>query len=318
MPLPTPAAAALREAGLACAEDVPLARKTWWRAGGPADGYVEVDTLDALRAVQAIALRLDLPVFPLGNASNLLISDAGIRGLVIRLTGALAQVTAAGSPPLLTIGAGAKLVPLITRAQREGWTGLEPLAGVPGTLGGAVCMNAGTRLGEIRDVLVDVHLVLRGGDEQTLPRDALQMRYRHSVLPAGAVLASARLQTTGADPDQSRAEIAEHLAYRARTQPVDVPTCGSTFRNPPGDSAGRLIEATGLKGARIGGAVVSDKHANFLVNTGDATASDLAALIRHIQQRVADAHGVWLEPEVHFAGDWAAPPALGNPSARDI
>lgn len=318
MPLPTPAAAALREAGISCAEDVPLARKTWWRAGGPADGYAEIETLDALRAVQAIAARLELPVFPLGNASNLLISDAGIRGLVIRLTGSLAQVVATGRPPLLTVGAGAKLVPLINRAQREGWTGLEPLAGVPGTLGGAVCMNAGTRLGEIRDVLVDVLLVLRGGDAQTLPRDALQMGYRHSTLPAGAVLAQARLQTTGADPAASRAAIAEHLAYRARTQPVDVPTCGSTFRNPPGDSAGRLIEATGLKGARIGGAVVSDKHANFLINTGDATANDLAALIRHVQRQVAAAHGVWLEPEVHFAGDWSAAPDRGNPSARDI
>jgi UDP-N-acetylmuramate dehydrogenase len=318
MPLPTPAVAALREAGIPCAEDVPLARKTWWRAGGPADGYVEVDDLDTLRAVQSWAARFDLPVFPLGNASNLLISDAGIRGLVIRLTGSLAQVVAEGSPPLLTIGGGAKLMSLISRAQREGWTGLEPLAGVPGTLGGAVCMNAGTRLGEIRDVLVDVQLVLRGGADLTLPRDALHMRYRHSDLPAGAVLAHARLQTTGTDPDASRAAIAEHLAYRARTQPVDVPTCGSTFRNPPGDSAGRLIETAGLKGARIGGAVVSEKHANFLINTGDATANDLAALIRHVQQRVADAHGVWLEPEVHFAGDWSEPPALGKPSARDI
>lgn len=303
MPLPNSVRAALSEAGVPVVEDAPLARKTWWRVGGPADGYAEIGRLDALRRVMRLAGD-GLPVFVLGNASNLLVSDRGIRGLVIRLVDELAGVAADGEPPVLTIGGGAKLVSLVGRAQREGWTGIEALAGVPGTLGGAIRMNAGTRIGEISAVVRDVRVVLPGGDVREIPREELGFAYRTSVLPDGAVVASARLQTTGADPEESRAKIKEHLDYRARTQPVDLPTCGSTFRNPPGDSAGRLIEAAGLKGMRIGGAEVSPKHANFVANMGGATAADIDAVIREIQRRVLEASGVELHPEVHRAGEW--------------
>ena len=165
-------------------------------------------------------------------------------------------------------------------------------------------MNAGTALGETVDGLLDATLVLRGGEVLTLPVEDLHMRYRHCELPEHAVVASVRMRTTGGDPEASRAAIRHHLDYRARTQPVDVPTCGSTFRNPEGDTAGRLIDAAGLKGTRLGGARVSPKHANFIENTGAATAAEIRALIERVQAEVETRFGVRLQREVHFAGEW--------------
>lgn len=292
----------LAAVGAAVRRDEPLARKTWWRVGGPADVFVEVETRTQLVALSRLVAAHEVPLLVLGNASNLLVADGGVRGVVARLQGELADAAVEGDA--LRIGGGAKLVQLLKRGEREGWTGLEMVAGVPGTMGGAVRMNAGTKLGEVSDGLVDVDLVLPGGEHGTLPAAALHLRYRHSELPAGAVVAAARMRRTGRDPAHVYAEVAEHLAYRARTQPIDVPTCGSTFRNPEGHAAGRLIEQCGLKGLRVGGAVVSEKHANFLINTGDATAADLRALIRTVQDRVHAATGVRLQPEVVEVGAW--------------
>jgi UDP-N-acetylmuramate dehydrogenase len=301
MPLSAPLAADLRAAGVALVDDLPLARKTWWRVGGPADGWAEIGDPAVLSAALAACRAAGVPVFPMGNASNLLIADTGVRGLVVRLTEGLAGVAALpGDPPELEVGGGLRLVSLLGRAQKEGWTGLEMLAGVPGTIGGAVRTNAGTRLGELSDVLRSVTIL--DGTEKTLPASALAMGYRHAELPPGAIVVRARLATTGADPDESSEKIAEHLDYRARTQPVDVPTCGSTFRNPPGDSAGRLLEAAGLKGFRVGAAEVSPKHANFVVNLGGATAADIRAVIDEMMRRVREHAGVELVPEVFFVG----------------
>ena len=295
--------AAIRDASIPFRLDVPLRTKTWWRAGGSADVYVEVAGAAALLDLARIADEHETPVFVLGNASNTLISDQGIRGIVVRLVGDLAGTEARADR--LVCGGGLKLAVLMSRAERAGWTGLELFAGIPGTIGGAVRMNAGTALGEVCDRLVSVDLVGPDGSHRTVPASALSMRYRWCDLPDGAIVASATFALTGDDPERSRALVAEHLAYRARTQPVDVPTCGSTFTNPEGDHAGRLIEAAGLKGKRIGGAVVSEKHANFLVNTGEATATDLRRLVETVQAHVADRFGVVLVPEVHFAGDWS-------------
>jgi UDP-N-acetylmuramate dehydrogenase len=303
MPLRAEAAAALRAAGISFREDAPLRNRTWWRAGGPADAYVEAPNRRTLAEIARIAHRTGTPLFVLGNASNLLVSDRGIRGLVVRLTGDLAGSTAGEGRVVL--GGGLKLAVLMGRAERAGWTGLELFAGIPGTVGGAVRMNAGAALGEVSDRLVEVDLVLRDGADGRLAASELRMAYRTCALPEGAVVAAATFALAGDDPVRSRELVAEHLAYRARTQPVDMPTCGSTFRNPPGDHAGRLIEASGLKGRRIGGAVVSDKHANFLVNLGEATADDLRGLIEAVQREVEARHGVALVPEVHFAGDWS-------------
>jgi len=296
---------ALRDAGLQPRTDVPLATRTWWRVGGPADVSVDTGSLCALQAAVRVCHDHAAPVFVLGNASNLLISDHGIRGVVLRLVGELA---AASRDPdgTLRLGAGLKLVPFLRRSAREGFTGLEMLAGVPGTVGGAVVMNAGTALGEVSDALIDATVVCADGTAETLPAAALQLAYRTSVLPPGAVVAACTFRPSGLTPEQSARRIEEHLAYRARTQPVDVPTCGSTFRNPPGDHAGRLIDATGLKGATEGAAQVSTKHANFIVNTGGATATDIRRLIERVQAEVLAAHGVQLQREVHYAGDWPA------------
>jgi UDP-N-acetylmuramate dehydrogenase len=301
MPLPPELAAALRQADVTFREDEPLARKTWWRVGGPADAWMEVDDAETLRRVLSIAHRFAEPVFVLGNASNVLVADAGVRGIVLRLAGALAESGREGDTLLL--GGGLKLVSLLKRADREEWPGVELFAGIPGTVGGAVRMNAGTKLGEVKDRLVEVEIVHADGAAATLPAEQLHLSYRHSELPPGAIVTAARFRLSGSWHD-SRQAIAEHLEWRARTQPTDVPTCGSTFRNPPGDAAGRLIDACGLKGFTIGGAQVSPKHANFVVNLGGATATDLRALIETVRDRVAERTSVLLVPEVIFAGDW--------------
>lgn len=306
MPLPTPLLDALQEAGVKVALDADLSRRSWWRAGGPADGFAKVTSVEQLAACQAAARASGCPVFVVGNGSNLLISDRGVRGLVLRLTGGLARVEPTGdAPPRLRVGGGVRLVSLMKQAVRESWTGFEQLTGIPGTMGGAVRMNAGTHMGEVSDALESVEVVLDDGTLKTLAADQLGLAYRQSELPPGAIVAQATLRTTGADPTASATLIQEHLDYRERTQPIDVPTCGSTFRNPPGEKAGRLIDQCGLKGHRIGGAAVSEKHANFLVNTGDATADDLRSLIEHVQRVVAERTGVQLQREVHFAGDWS-------------
>lgn len=301
MPLDPDLPAALRAAGVPFRENEPLAKKTWWRVGGPADIWVEVADADTLRNVLRIALRFVVPVFVLGNASNVLVADAGVRGIVIRLGGDLAE--SAREDDALLLGGGLKLMSLLKRAEREEWPGIELFAGIPGTVGGAVRMNAGTKLGEVKDRLIEIHLVQQDGTEATLPAAALHLSYRHAELPPGAVVTAARFRVSGSW-DESRRAIAEHLEWRARTQPTDVPTCGSTFRNPPRDAAGRLIDACGLKGFTIGRAQVSPKHANFVVNLGGATATELRSLIETVRDRVADRTSVHLVPEVIFLGEW--------------
>ncbi len=303
MPLAPGIARALIEAGVTVQDDAPLAKRTWWRTGGTADGFATLRTDAELRAASDVCASLGVPLFPLGNASNLLVSDRGVRGLVVRLAGELAHVERTSTG--LRLGGGVKLVGLVRRSVKECWTGLEMLAGVPGTVGGAVTMNAGTRLGEISDILERVRLV-HAGTSRWVEASELRLAYRSSDIgPEGTVIAEVEVRLTHADPSASAEAIDEHLAYRARTQPVDVPTIGSTFRNPPGDHAGRLIDAAGLKGTRIGAAEVSTKHANFLINTGGATADDLRRLIEHVQEVVNEHHGVRLQREVHYAGDWS-------------
>lgn len=292
---------ALERAAAAFVAGAPIAPRTWWRVGGPADAWVEVHTVRQLQDVQEIATGEGLDVLALGNGSNILVSDAGVRGIVLCLGGELAG--AHRDEDVLHVGGGTKLMALLSRAARRGWPGLGCFAGIPGTVGGAVVMNAGARLGETKDVLRDVTLVTSDGEARVLDMADLGLRYRHSELPAGAVVATARLILSG-QPEASQQAIDEHLAYRRRTQPTDQRSCGSTFRNPPGDFAGRLVEITGLKGLRVGGAEVSTKHANFIVNTGEATASDLRRLIHRVRAAVLDQHGIALEPEVQFAGDW--------------
>jgi UDP-N-acetylmuramate dehydrogenase len=301
-------AAALERLGARVARDAPLARRGWWRVGGPADLWAELATAEQLALALRRARDSGLPVTVVGNGSNLLVADAGVRGLAVKLTGEFRASSLEDGPdgPLMVAGAGAQNVVLIKRLDKHGLHGLGALAGVPGTLGGAVRMNAGTHLGELGDRVHAVELALPDGRLERLPGSALGFRYRWSELPPGAIVTRAWIRVSDEGVDEARAAVRDHLARRKATQPLDKPSCGSTFKNPPGDAAGRLIDAAGLKGHRIGGAQISEKHANFFLNTGEATAAELLSLVRHARRVVFERFGVVLEPEVHLAGDWPA------------
>jgi UDP-N-acetylmuramate dehydrogenase len=289
----------------------PLARHGFWRIGGPLERLCVVDTGAELASLGAIATVL-------GNGSNLLVPDEGLPGTTVRLSGSFREMTVLPGDPAwpdevrIRVGAGLLNAPLLARLDRLGLSGLGCLAGVPGTLGGAVAMNAGTALGEIAERLVSVE----GADGTILSRSGLPMRYREGGLPPGFVVVAATLSVSRRDQAEESARIAAHLARRKATQPLDQPSCGSVFRNPPGDHAGRLIESVGLKGFRSGGARISPVHANFIVNEGGATALDAMRCIRTAWDTVRRETGVCMVPEVHVLGQW--PPDLWPlPSAAE-
>ena len=290
---------ALREAGATVTENAALHRLSFWRVGGAADVLVDVTALEQLQ----LAMRFDGPITVLGRGSNALIADTGIRGLVLRLRGDLADVRVLDDVAIC--GGGLYLNVLLRRLDALGLAGAEPFAGVPGTVGGAVVMNAGTSMGEAKDFVEGVTLVEPGGTLLELAGPECGFAYRHSALPPGVVaFATLRLKR---DPSGERArDRAVFLERRKQTQPLDKPSCGSTFTNPDGDYAARLIQEAGLKGHRIGGAVISEKHANFFLNTGGATAEDIRQLIVHARRVVHERFGVLLTPEVKLLGDWPA------------
>ena len=300
-------------AGMEPVKDAPLSKHGYWRVGGPADLMVDVHDEQMLAEV----LDTGLPVTVLGNGSNLLVADEGIRGIVVRLKGnfrALAfrdpkqgpslKDTLSSPMGIALVGAGMMNTVLLHKLDALEIGGLGCLAGVPGTIGGAIRMNAGTRLGEIGDKVAFVRVVLPTGATQTLTPEDIDFRYRRATLPEGAIVTRVGLWVSRAIYDSERADIEEHLGYRKDSQPLDQPSCGSTFKNPEGDAAGRLIDAAGLKGTQIGGARISEKHANFFINTGNATAMDLYTLIKTARDTVRDRFDVVLEPEVHAVGDW--------------
>jgi len=282
----------------------PLARHGYWRVGGPLERLILVDDAAELAAVYAE----DPHIHVLGNGSNLLVPDEGLRGTVVKLGGALREShIVAEEADIVRFYAGAGLLNavLLARAAKLGLAGLGPLAGVPGTVGGAVAMNAGTALGEVADV-IDAVEGLGPDGPVTLPRAALPMRYREGGLPAGFVVTGVHFRLTRAGFEAEQARVTTHLVRRKATQPLDLPSCGSVFRNPPGDAAGRLIESVGLKGHREGDAAISERHANFIVNLGGASAADVMACVRIAWERVRAGAGVTLVPEVHVLGEWPA------------
>jgi UDP-N-acetylmuramate dehydrogenase len=293
---------ALSALGLAVRVGEPIARQGFWRIGGPADFLVEVPDTQTLARVRA----LGAPILVLGKGSNLLVSDAGVRGITVVLGGAFR--TSVVENGLVEAGAGLPNAVLLQRLQKAGLGGLAPLAGVPGTIGGAIRMNAGTRLGEISERVHSVELLLADGRIERVDAAALHFAYRTARLPADAIVTRAWFHVSAEGVEAERTAIAEHLAYRKATQPLELPSCGSVFKNPPGDSAGRLVEAAGLKGTVAGGAQISELHANFIVNRGDATAADIVSLVQLARDTVRQRFGVTLEPEVHTAGDWSGPP----------
>lgn len=282
-------------------EREPLARYTSWRIGGPAERlYLPADADDLAAALAS--LDADEPVLWLGLGSNLLIRDGGVRGTVISTRQALDAVALAGDARVHA-GAGAACARVARFCARHDLVGGEFLAGIPGTIGGALAMNAGAWGGETWPHVEAVETLDRAGVRRERPPADFTFGYRTLTGPAGEWFLAARLVFGHGDGDAAKARIRTLLAERARTQPTGTKSCGSVFRNPPGDHAARLIEAAGLKGTAVGGAAVSDKHANFIVNRGDATAADVETLIGQVQAEVERRTGIRLEPEVRIVGE---------------
>jgi UDP-N-acetylmuramate dehydrogenase len=281
--------------------DVPLSRHTSLGVGGPADALATPVSQAELLACSALAAELGLPLWVLGGGFNTLVLDGGVEGLVLRTQRLRGLSLEPGGTLVAEAGVSPSQVMRFTVA--EGLTGLEIGAGIPGSVGGWVAMNAGIPGAEVGDVVVDVEVVAAGGELRRLSRDAMGFVYRGAGgLEPGAVVAGARFALAPAEPAAVRAEIERHLAHRRATQPIDQPSFGSVWKNPPGERAGRLIELAGLKGAREGGAQISSVHANFIVNRGGATAADVLALMRRAAEAVQERTGIVLEPEVRIAG----------------
>ena len=311
----------LEELGLEIQTRVSLAPMTAIRVGGVADYLATVTSIHQLLKLVRWCRSEGLAYFILGGGSNILISDAGIRGLVInnrcrgvRIDKAPCNEAAYDDRPYLMAESGAAMAGVARRSVNEGLAGLEWAVSVPGTVGGAVIGNAGAHGGEVKDNLVDVLLLDDQGDLQEFKVDEMQYAYRRSTLKRkqnlkagfGPVVLSANFRMQPGDKTEIKKRAHGFLAHRRRTQPAE-PSLGSTFVNPEGDFAGRLIEAAGLKGAAVGGAQVSSTHANFIINpkgAGGASAADIMALIEHIQMTVESQFGINLEREVQLAGEW--------------
>ena len=292
------AAAYLPKGELKTAE--PMSRHTSWRVGGPAEQFFRPASIADLSAMLA-ATPADVPVFWCGLGSNLLVRDGGIRGLVINTTGLLNEVRQIGEL-LLEAGAGVPCTVLARNCVRYRLGPAEFFAGIPGSIGGALAMNAGAYGGETWDFVASVTTMDRHGELHLRTPAEFEIGYRSVGLPGSEWFISA-VFAFKADPEASRERVQALMARRRETQPLGLPSCGSVFRNPEGDHAARLIEAAGLKGHTLGGAQVSPKHANFIINTGSATAKDIEALIEFVAQRVAEVHGVNLQHEVRIVGE---------------
>jgi UDP-N-acetylmuramate dehydrogenase len=284
-------------------EDEPLAPKTSIRVGGAAELFVRPRSRDALVALLGRAAEAGVPVHVLGGGANTLVGDGGVKGLTLKLPADLVEEEREVLPEggRLVLGAGAAIVRLVNGMRAQGWVGAEFLAGIPGTLGGALAMNAGTKHGECQQVLESVELATAEG-LGWVERSALAISYRRTALPPNSVALRIRFRLRTGDVEASRAAMEEDLGYRKRTQPLSQPNCGSVFQNPPGDHAGRLIESVGLKGQTLGGARISPLHANWIVNLGQASARDVAGLIGLAESRVYEETGIRLVPEVKRLG----------------
>ena len=280
----------------------PLANHTSFRIGGPAEWFAEPSTLEELLDILRDAARVGLPVSVVGGGTNTLAADRGIRGLTVHLGRGFRTIQDLSHPddPLARVSCGGALLTqrLVFLATRHGWGELETLAGLPGQLGGAVAMNAQ----EIGRFIQTVNLVSFDGTVRQLTREQLRFSYRYTAMEPG-IITDVVLQFPKVNPAEAYERIRQVLQRRNTTQEVRMPSAGCAFKNPPGTGAGRLIDQAGLKGARIGDAQVSFRHANFIVNLGRATCDDVLSLMEHVQRRVHRAFHVQLEPEVRLIGE---------------
>jgi UDP-N-acetylmuramate dehydrogenase len=280
--------------------DAPLAPLVWFKAGGPAEWLIEPKDLTDLRDFLR-DLDPQVPVLPLGLGSNLIVRDGGIPGVVVRLGKAFAAVRKLDGVTL-NCGGGASGILVSSMARDAGIAGVEFLRSIPGTVGGFVRMNGGAYGGEVKDILVDCDVVLRSGDMVTLAGAELNYTYRHSELPDGAIVVAARFRGRAGEPAAIQAEMDRISASREASQPLRSKTGGSTFKNPDGHKAWQLVDQAGCRGLTLGGAQVSEKHTNFLINTSGATSSDIEALGDEVRRRVKANSGVELEWEIQRVG----------------
>lgn len=279
----------------------PLKNHTTLKIGGPADLYFEPKNIDALKKAIVYLKEANIPIRAIGRGSNLLVADGGIEGAVIKVGEGLNHLKQDDNK--ITVGGGYSLIPLATLMSREAFTGLEFAAGIPGSVGGAVFMNAGAHGSDMSQIVEKALILFPDGELKWLSNEELGFSYRTSVLQkTGGICVEAALVLEKGDKETIMAELKKNKDYRRNTQPWNFPCCGSVFRNPLPNYAGQLIESSGLKGTKIGGAQISEMHANFIVNTGDAKAQDVLDLISFIQKTIKEKHGIDIETEVEIIG----------------
>ncbi|MBW2000694.1 MAG: UDP-N-acetylmuramate dehydrogenase [Deltaproteobacteria bacterium] len=281
--------------------DYPMSELATAGVGGKVAALCHVRHVSALKHLVAFLSEEHIPYFAVGKGSNILVMDEGFGGVVIVLEGNLSEVEGPehGKNSLRT-GAGLALARLLSYCRDEGLGGLEFLAGIPGTVGGAIAMNAGAFGFEIGPLVREIGVVAAGGETKVMRAPELKFSYRSVSLPRGTVIAQAVIGVREDEPERIGSRISENLARRKEKQPLEYPSCGSVFKNPHGDFAGRLIEQAGLKGRRVGGAMISPKHANFIVNTGGATAKDFVQLMDLARREVRKRTGIELDPEIRI------------------
>ena len=298
---------ALLDSGGEVRFDEPLARHTTLRLGGPVDAWVAPSSVEEVRRVRRFCIASGLPCRALGSGSNLLVLDGGVRGVLLasdQLRGLrFSDPSTSDARTEVYVEAGVSTGKLLSEATKRSLGGVEFLGGVPGSIGGGMIMNAGTYLGEFKDVTVEVTSVSEQGELIVRSHAECGFVYRGSALPPSEVVVSARLSLPPRDKESIEADVAALRKRRKEREPHGVPCAGSFFKNPPGDFAGRLIESCGLKGTRIGGAEVSLAHANWLVNAGDAKAKDFVSLIELVRRKVTEQFGITLELEVKVMGE---------------
>lgn len=281
----------------------PMNRHTTFRIGGPADYFLIPETVEEIRKVLEICKEEKLPYFVLGNGSNLLVSDKGYRGVIVQLYRNMSSVTVEGTN--IRAASGALLSSIAAAAKNASLTGFEFAGGIPGTLGGAVVMNAGAYGGEMKDVLKEVTVLDEEGNIRILRPAELKLGYRTSIIKsAGYLVLEAVIALKEGDQEQIKARMRELTEQRTSKQPLDYPSAGSTFKRPEGYFAGKLIMDCGLRGYQVGGAQVSEKHCGFVINAGGATAADVRTLMKNVSDTVQEKFGVALEPEVKFLGEF--------------
>lgn len=280
-----------------------MSRHTTFRVGGAADYFVEPDTAEALASVIRLCKNADVPYMILGNGSNLLVGDKGYRGVMLCLGKKWSEISV--EQTRIYAGAGAMLSAVSKRAQQAALTGLEFAAGIPGTVGGAVFMNAGAYGSDMSAVLVGATVLNSEGRIERLSAQELELGYRTSnVEKRGCIVLQAELELRQGDADEIRRKMEELACQRREKQPLEFPSAGSTFKRPVGYFAGKLIQDAGLRGYQVGGAQVSEKHCGFVINRGDATAEDIRVLCRDVQEKVKSEFGVTLELEVRMIGEF--------------